>query len=214
MQTLPGDEVGMASEPLELVVRGEEAAVAFACPTCGAVFSARVSGAKDLAKGHCGRACRCGHLLPTATVLCKVCIEKERVEREALLFEKALKISIDDYPDQPVYWEGHTGSMGFGFFENIDELCDVFDEEREEPPNRALQFPKYVWACVPKPLEISAEALVQSAVEGNNGSEVVGPEAVEWLQTLLDGWMKEQGARSWFPDFSRAVLLEEVAPHG
>lgn len=196
----------MATEGLELVVRGEEKAVAYACASCGAVFSSRVEGAKELAGAHCSRTCRCGAALGEGMALCPACASTERSQRETLLFEKATKVSIEDYPDEPVYLEGHSGSMGTGFFLNIDEVLDYCEEEQ-------IEAPKYVWACTPRPLEVPTEAVVEAAMDEHNtvGVDDLSLTAIDELQAVLKTWCSKQNIRTWFPDFGRAVLLQDTA---
>lgn len=194
----------MANEALELVLFGEDQPVAYACAACGAVFSVRVEGAKELAAAHCNATCQCGAALGEKMALCAACVEKERAEREGRLFEVAGKIPIDDYPDEPVYWEGQAGSMGVGFFLNIDELLDYCEEEQ-------LETPKYVWACAPRPLSVPTDAVLQAAVDEHNvGVDDLSATAVTELQTFLDSWCKQQNLHTWYPDYGRAVLLHEV----
>lgn len=192
----------MSNQALELVVRGEEQLVAFACRTCGFVFPATVEGSKELAEAHCSRTCRCGGTTSEGRVLCPTCTDDERKDREARLYDKATKVSVEDYPDEPVYWEGHDGSMGTGFFTNIDEVLDYCEEEQ-------LPTPKYIWACVPRPLEVPTDAVLEAAVEEHNtvAVEDLSEGAVADLQTFLSDWCRKQNVRTWFPDFSRAVLL-------
>jgi hypothetical protein len=196
----------MSGEPLELVVRGQDEAVAFACGSCGAVFSARIEGARELAVAHCRTVCPCGRPLAEGQALCFACAATERGAREARLFADATKVSIDDYPDEPVYWEGQAGTMGEGFFLNIDEVLDYCEEEE-------LETPKYVWACTPRPLRVPTESVLEAAVEEHNtiGVDDISVDAVGELQTFLDGWCAKQNVRTWFPDFERAVLLREPA---
>ena len=196
----------MTNEALELVVRGHEDRVAFACSTCGAIFPSGVENAETLAREHCVRLCRCGNLLLDGLSLCANCTARERADREGRLFEVAKKIAVEDYPDEPVYWEGQAGSMGLGFFLNIDELLDYCEEEQ-------IEHPKYVWACTPRPLRVPTDAVLEAAVgEHNVGLEDLNPEAVGDLQEFLVGWCKEQNIRTWFPDFERAVLLLDPSP--
>jgi hypothetical protein len=192
----------MQNEALELVVRGEQDAVAFACATCGAVFPLLVDEAKSRAAGHCCNTCRCGGNLAPGMSLCSTCTDDERKDREGRLFEKATKVRVDDYPDEPVYWEGKDGSMGAGFFTNLDELLDFCEEER-------VAHPKYVWACEPRPLQVPTEAVLQAACDEHNvaGFDDLSIAAIDELQATIDAWCLKQNVRTWFPDFSRAVLL-------
>ena len=199
---------GMAArEALELVVRGEEAPVAYACKDCGALFSARIEDARQLAADHCSRTCRCGGVLVGDLALCARCTLDERRDREDRLFGKAVQVQVEDYPDEPVYWEGQVGTMGTGFFLNIDELLDHCDEE-------SLDWPKYVWACQAKPLQITAEAVLQAAEEEQSGTDDISAESIDELRQLLEAWASKQKYRSWVPDFGRAVLLRDPSPPG
>jgi hypothetical protein len=195
----------MPSEALELVVRGKEEAVAYACAACGAVFSSRVEDAEKIAAAHCAGLCRCGAALAEGLSLCPSCTKRECADREGRLFEVAKKVSVEDYPDEPVYWEGQQGSMGLGFFLNIDELLDYCEEEQ-------IEHPKYVWACTPRPLQVLTSDVLEAAIyEHNVGLDDLNGVAISDLDSFLASWCKQQNLRTWFPDFERAILLLEPA---
>ena len=197
---------------LELTFRGASDVVAYACPRCGQIVSPDAFGgdaeahalAQSMAVEHCNRHCRCGLSIPSDRVQCSECWGKDQLGRDKKKFSVASRLVEDDYPDDPVYWEGHMGSMGLGYFENLSELRDYCGSEK-------LELPDYVWACNPVELHIDVDNILESVFqehfEGARDLLPVGAE--EELSTFLFGWCDRQNICSWQPDFCRAVVLNK-----
>lgn len=202
-------------EPLEVVIKGREEPVAYACSRCGILRllnesdTAEERAAKrEEAAEHCMKVCVCGGQLDYCYRLrCKDCRAKAEVEKEHKRFDKAEKLALEEYPDEPVFWEGHTGGMGDGYFSGIDEVMDLCEEE-------GLEVPEYVWACKSKEFKLDADRILESAVENQEMYEDAGDDIPDdargRLQAYLDVWAKEIGLRSWSPDHTRAVLLRDA----
>jgi hypothetical protein len=204
-------------EPLELVIKGrDDDPVAYACPKCGMLFLLK----KDIDEGerehlagqasaHCVKQCACGNALDHHYQLrCKECREKAEKEKERARFEKAERLAIEAWTDTPVYWEGHIGGLGDGFFSNIDEVIDYCAEE-------GLELPEYVWTCSSHEFKLDAGRFIEQELERqemyDDASEDISEEALTRLQAYMDVWSKEQHLTGWQPDHARAVLLRAEA---
>lgn len=204
-------------EALELVIKGRDEPVGFACPQCGVMYTVKTFGggghpdaqqtAKQAAELHCApKLCECGKPLDKKPyTLCSECLEQREVEREHARFEKAAKVSIDDYDgDYAVFWpDGPGGGMGEGFYSNLDELLEIYEDEE-------MDLPPYVWACKPYELHMDAGGILERAISGHHEDayDSLNDGAEEELQTLLDFFCKKQNVRSWEPDYTKVVLLQ------
>lgn len=202
--------------PHELVIRGKENTVAYACLKCGQLFIFGKEESvesrhqkRDEAATHCVKQCICGKPLDFHYWLrCADCRIALDAAKEKAYFDKATKLSIEEYPDNPVFWEEHGGDMGCdGYFSNVDTLLDFAED-------RGIDLPEYVWACTRHDLKLDAEGILQSALEQQD----MDPDNVDiptskgmQLQAFLDAWTKELGAHAWFQDCLRAVILREGA---
>lgn len=200
------------SAPHELFLRGHAEPVGFACPACGLLFllvkddladPKQVKELSDRARLHCYRFCPCGAPVERPYWLrCDPCIKKEEAKKEAARFEKAQKISIEDYPDQPVFW----GSRGphDGYFEDVAALLDYCEDDAIEPP-------KWVWAAKPTDFQIDGGEAIDRALEMQEHCEAVCEsipnKARKTLETLLGAWSQELNLRTWHQDVRRVVLL-------
>lgn len=200
--------------PKELVIKETGALVAYACQKCGLMFILHPNEAvedreekKRQAAAHCVKTCVCGKPLDYHYYLrCKDCRTELAAAREKARFEEAEKLSIESYPDHPVYWEKGTGDMnGEGYFSSVDALLDYCEVE-------GLDLPEYVWSCTRKDLRLCAHDILIDALERHNmdtdGTHIPA-EAENTMQSFFDAWLKEQGIHAWFTDYSRAVVLRE-----
>lgn len=202
--------------PLEVVIKGQEEPVAFACPTCGLLFllSHKDSSEERETKGreasaHCVKNCVCGKPLDYHYYLrCKDCRAQMEKDKEGARFRKAERVSVEDY-DGPVYWEGHPGGLGEGYFSGVEEVLDYCE-------NDGVTVPEYVWACTPHPFTLDGEALIERELEKQEMYEEAGErisnDARSRLQAYLDVWAKEQSITGWREDHARAVILRDASP--
>ena len=202
-------------EPYEVVLRKvPDKPIAFACGKCGILFTAAVFGggdggliaAEQLAKEHCEpKLCTCGKECKKHYTICQECSDRKQVEKEAAAFEKAKKVSIEEYEGQAVYWEdGPPGSScGDGYYSGIDELLDLCEDE-------GFDLPKYVWATTPVDLHIRAASILENALSEHyeDAYDDLGDKAETELQKLLDEWCAKQKIRSWEKDYGVAVLIQ------
>ena len=204
------------TEPLELVIKGreDEPPVAYACPRCGVLFTARKTIASDdraalkqEAALHCVKYCSCGNVREYPVYIhCSACRAEQETEKEQARFEKATKLSVAAY-DDPVFWDGHTGSMGEGYFSNVDEVIDYCESED-------VAAPEYVWTCTPHEFKMDAETILEHELSKQDmdyeALDRIPEKERGLLQAFLDTWSTRQGLVSWHYDCSRAVILSDV----
>lgn len=203
--------------PKKLVVEDTGALVAFACPKCGLLFilskTETEEGKEEKAReasAHCVKQCHCGKPLESHYRLhCADCRDSLEAARERARFMAATKLTIEEYPDHPVFWAGHSGDMnGDGYFSSVDLLLDHCEDQ-------AVDVPEYVWACTRHDLKLDVGSILQDALEQQDmdpDSANIPTPAGERLQAFIDVWLKELGVHSWFEDRSRAVVLREDFP--
>lgn len=200
------------NRPLEVVIRGREEPVAYACPKCGMLFvlarslSAEARAEKyEEAVRHCVTTCACGKPLERCYRLnCRDCqLEKER-QKERARFEKAEKVDYEKYPEDMLYWEGHVGDCGDGYFSDLDSLLDYCEQE-------GLDIPEYVWACTPHEFTLDAGRVLEREIERQqlyeDAFDDIPEDAKKRLQEYLSVWARELNMRGWNVDYGRAVVL-------
>jgi hypothetical protein len=212
--TTPAPPPFFPPDPLEVVIKGRTDPVAYACPKCGMLQilakdddDEEKARKRDEAAAHCMKVCVCGNKLDYHYFLrCKECRDKADHEKERKRFEKAEKLSLEAYADDPVFWEGHVGRYGEGYFSGVDEVLDYCETE-------GFEVPEYVWACTATDFSLDAANIIESELESQemyeDAADNVSEEARKRLQAYLDVWTKEVGIRSWNTDYSRAILLRE-----
>lgn len=209
--------------PCEIVIKETGTLVAYACPgkKCGQLFlfSSRDTEEDkkrkhDEASTHCVKTCSCGRPIDYHYRLkCAHCRAEQEREKEQRAFDRAAKVSIDDYPDHPIFWEGRSGDMGGdGYFSGIDALCDYCEQE-------GIELPSYVWACERREFKISAHDLIERELERQDidpEATVLSESAYAELQQHLNTWIAGNAGKlhGWFQDMSRAVILREAEEKG
>jgi len=197
---------------LELTYRGCDDAVAFACAKCGAIATPGMFGggpharaaAQKMAEEHCAqRFCRCGAKISKSQTICRECWDGDQRERDERKFGLADKFLASEYGD-PVYWEGHEGSMGDGYFSNVEEVIEYCADSD-------LTLPTYVWACSRLPFAIDVDMILESAFEQHfeGARDMLSEESRQELQQFLQNWCQKQNIESWQTDYRRAVILED-----
>lgn len=203
-------------DPLEIIVKGrEDHVVGYACQKCGCVFmvhkrsdpvlyeAGRLHEQKEAAQ-HCEKTCPCGQPIEDSYRLrCRACRDQLEKDKEKAHYEKSKKLTIEEY-DGPVYWEGHIGDMGDGYFSDIDALLDYCEEE-------GVDVPDYVWACKKNELKLDAEGILENAVSDmyEDAYDSISEDARAQLQAYLNTWCNEQNICSWFDTQEFSIVLRE-----
>jgi hypothetical protein len=195
---------------LELTYRGCDDTVAFACSKCGAMSTPGMFGggphareaAQRMAVEHCmQRYCRCGAKISKSQTVCSACWSADQKERDDRKFSLSNKIYALEYGD-PVFWEGHEGSMGDGYFSNVEEVIEYCADNDIDPPT-------HVWACSNLPFSIDTDSILESAFEQHfeGARDMLSEEARQELEQFLQNWCQKQGIESWQTDYRRSVIL-------
>ena len=204
------------SEPIEVVVKGSEKCIGYACPVCHMFCSPLIYAAKwdvameaafDHARTCCDKRCEdCGAQLDKKSyyIACPPCLSKRDAAKEAARFEKATKIPEAEYGENWVY-----DPAGEEYYPSIDEWRDRFEDDGE---------PAYLWATSTlEGFSLDAEDIVQSALESVDHHEdaIESVEDLRGLRQFLEAWCAKQTVRSYMVDYTRAVILapaEDLAP--
>lgn len=197
-------------EALELVIRGQEHVVGYVCRKCGTTF---ILSKRDLAepkfkeekqreaKYHCDRrkCSRCSK--PTSFNFLLHCDDC----REEVAFEKAEKVSLEEYDsDYPVFWE--TFGPNDGYFANMEELVEYCEETEQD-------LPDWVWASEKMEFELpDADTLLEAQVnEFYEGAfDHISEDAKNHLDEYMRVWAKEQNIVAWKRSRSRVVVIREA----
>ena len=202
-----------STQALELVLKNNpEVPVAFACPRCGLLYMVPLDASAEQrastmadANRHCIKDCVCGKPLESHYRLrCADCRARLKEAKRAALYEAATKLSLEDYPAGALYWEGHVGDIGDGYFSSMDALLDVCE-------NEGWDVPKYVWACTRHEFQLRADTWLSAEIERQQLYEGaysdIDSQARTRLQAYLDVWARELGLHGWTFDHSRAIVL-------
>jgi hypothetical protein len=203
-------------EPLEVVVKTKpDVPIGYACSRCGVFFPCQ--GFKkhervysyEQAQAHCMTACtQCsGPIDKCYFLLCRACQSKNEDKKEETRFDKAQKLTVEQYEHDVLHWEGYVGDMGDGYFSELEVLIDYCEQE-------GCDVPEYVWACEPHDFQLHAESIIEQELERQDMYEDaydhIGSKAMANLQAYFDVWVGEVKLRSWGVDYSRAILLHAV----
>lgn len=168
--------------------------------------------ARKRAERCCNPTCdKCGAKCRPEYRLCEPCDALKRAEdarrREARLFEKATKLTVDEWGKSDAA-EWLFDDRCDKWFRDLDEAEEWYadDEERERPA--------YLWCSVPIRWKPHASDDIASQMHDHfheDASDDI-PDA-EWkrLDAFVNEWWAEQGVVSFEPDFSRCVLLPPLA---
>jgi hypothetical protein len=195
------------AKPYEVVVKGRDLVIGYACPRCKIFHGATIYACKwdeavkasyEAAERCCNRRCEdCGKRIDEKIyyTVCVECRPAREAAREQARFDKAKKIPESDY-DGWIFYRGD-------YYADLDALEDHCEQN-------ALEWPEYVWSCRKLEFEINAESVIASALEEHHedAGERISREQETELQTFLDAWCAKQGVSSWEEDDSCAVVLE------
>lgn len=194
------------AEPIEVVIKGSEKVIGYACPVCHMFCSPLIYACKwelaleaafDHAKRCCDKHCEdCDVKLEKGdyNVLCRACRLKRDAAKEAARFEKATKIPEAEYD-------------GWVFDESSEEYYASVDEWRDQ---RDRFDQTYLWATTEiDGFRLDAEDIVGNALENGEHHEdaIESVEDLDDLQEFLDAWCAKQAVMSYMVDYTRAIVL-------
>lgn len=202
------------SAPVEVVVKGSEKTIGYACSTCHMfsspkIYSCNWEAALEAALDHATRCCDkkcedCGAQLEKQYywTVCPTCKDARDDAKEAKRFDDAVKIHEAEY-------------TGWAYDENSTEYYPSVDEWRDGHAGDLEDEPAHLWATSDTDgFTLDACDIVQSALENADHHEDAydSVDDIEGLQKMLDEWCAKQDIKSYMVDYTRAVVLAPPKP--
>ena len=104
--------------------------------------------------------------------------------------------------------EEYKNEEGLRQYEEAKKLWLV-DSITDKPFER-VEPPAYCWPCKAQKLRIDPEALLERAAEGHHEDAHDQIEAADELCSFIEAWNEKQTCTSWYPDYSRVIVLDEA----
>mgnify|MGYP000566104967 CR=1 FL=1 len=191
-------------QPKELVFRGDSATQLYACAKCGQCYSPKIYAcpepkalvaAKRAATECCTPPqCACGAPISKGWTACAPC-------REARMLRRAKTYPSTGYIG-PVS-ANCRGEWGDGFSSNLETMiqhCHDYDEP----------LPAYCHPCHEHRLRLDPEGLLEMATDGMHEDADDQIENADELIEFINAWNAKQTCRSYSPDYSRVIVLDQV----
>jgi len=201
----------------ELTFRGEEKSALYACGKCGLCYSPKnyawgADRAHEAARESAERCC-----VPPTCSVCGVEVSRPWAmcaeHREQAKLKRAVPIPASAWAD-PVHRDDMGGEWGEGDSSSVHDLLDWWEFEKlpedAETCADAPEPPAYCWPCVPTDFSLDADRLLESALEEfreDAMDEIVDADA---LCEFLKAWNEKQTLKTWYPDHTRVVVLDEA----
>ena len=187
----------------ELTFKGEDKTVLFACGKCGklhspAIFAVKADLANEAALELATECCKvrvCSHCgdepLHPAWTACKHCSTRLRLERAT---------EVPDY-DGPISADGIRGEWDEGYSSEISAMLEACERDGDDVPS-------FAWVCNSIPMRIDPDVALESACDNQHDDadrEIVDADG---LVAFLNEWNAKQTCVSYFPDYSRYVVID------
>jgi hypothetical protein len=197
----------------EMVFRGEDITKLYACGECGQCYSPKnvgVQNARDIAEKCCDPqqfTCKvCGVVVPPYRTMCEKHAEQAKLRR-------ATPIPAKDWSD-PVFSDEVSGDWSEGYSSDIENLIDYhygYGPTEEELAGAAPPLPPaYCWPCTSRSLSLDPVSLLENSVDDMHedaGDQIVDADE---LCAFIEAWNAKQTCKTWYPDYSRVVVLDEA----
>jgi len=179
---------------LELVLKNgdPEKVVAVACEKCCIVSPNRVVAELCCKPKQCAE---CGNEFDDRPwTACRPCRDERDAAKDVERYEKATKVSAEDYKGRALYCELHDEY-------SFDDLCGKCEESEVRPD--------HYWACTSAGISVDADSIIENACEEHHEDAYgeISRESEKELQEFLDAWCAKQSVATFYPDFSTAVLV-------
>ena len=182
------------------IIQGSDHIIGYACQ-CGSFFSAKQwpEDSLRMATNCCGCSDCGGKVFRYGK--CKQCRDIADARIRSDLDEKERQREADA---PRVLWQDYGGYLW------VSDTCCTDDllHAQEEIVNDDAELPTELWEAVSFDLQISAEDIVENALQQHHEDAEVGDEMITELQGFLDGWCKRTGIAS-FEQGKRRVVLPE-----
>lgn len=131
---------------------------------------------------------------------------KERLQKQQLEWDKAIKISADNEiaKNMGMYYS-EKYPYNEGYFSEIEDFIEYWNDVHE--PDEIT--PKYLWGTSEEKLNIDAYDIVGSACEDlyEDAIDYIGSEEIDNLQNTLNDWCSRQDIIAYFQDTKYAIEI-------
>lgn len=160
--------------------------VAYECGVCKKAYFDKRTTENCCKPYHCED---CGVETRRYWTVCDSCITKRKYEK----VEKLTKW------DGWVYWEGH--GCNDGYFSSLDELLEYcYDNEIDQP--------KWVFVCKKKDHKLNLSHAIDDMLDDAYDGAADRLVDVGELEDFIDRWNDKQDITTYYPDWSKVLLLE------
>lgn len=205
---------------IEITRKTDNKLVAYACPSCGILYSILSEGedsrkaAQTAALACCpARMCAvCGKLpVDRGTTTCEACGKQSVIMAEQQRFAAAIRVPEAQWAG-PVYWPNapFTGDHGGFYWSSVATLRQDIGKRnasRTDATSSVVSLPPYVYATKPIPFRIDMNEVVLAALVDHSDSIVIDAAQVQGLQQQVDAWTKSQSVQSYEEDLGKAIVL-------
>ena len=197
-------------DAVQLFLAADKPANVWMCGKCRRLHGTNMDRDPQAAANHCCMPyiCNggCGKLLPHEKyrTRCDECCSKDRQEKEARAFEKAKKLT-------PQEWDGPVFDRHDNFFMSLD---DFFDRCHDDEDYR--KYGTYVWCAREIKFSPNVEHMIESALDNHHedAGDLISTEATKELEDFVEQWAAKQGVLSYEPDGKNVVVIEATdCPH-
>ena len=172
----------------------------YACGYCGKLWRKK----EDADMCHMDRTCDdCGVIIEKKSyyTLCDSCRIKKEQKKTQDLYDKAIKISYEDYmrlhPDYPVVYNDAF------YFDDLDYLLEKCEDEGES-------IPKWVWGTKLEISKLDPYYIIQNFEENTNLEDFeMDKVAVNKIIEFCKDWNDKHSQKVYYEDNSVVVLLEQ-----
>jgi hypothetical protein len=153
--------------------------MAWACGSCATVYPMRsYPNAYEIARTCCNPVCtKCDGETAQGNALCAACRKNAEATKEAVRFERARKIPLDDYQGDYLNFEDATFDV------------DALDDAQSDRVKRNEEPMTYAWACAPEEASFDVVSSVADMLEEEHpqGSDAdVDYNLLDAAQILVD----------------------------
>ncbi len=137
------------------------------------------------------------HKTPFFIARCALCKYRSDYARTKALFDKAIKVTPDEYTGEMICLEGDDT-----YFHSYEDMLDHYESRDQAPPD-------YVWGTDEMSLaRFDVDALLESQLEEHHEEAYEHLVDIEGLQTFLDAWVAKQTIKSYMVNTSVAVITK------
>jgi hypothetical protein len=139
--------------------------------------------------------------------------------KEGFNFDEATKTTLGAYFESEPKGMFYTEEVSNGrddehYFSDIDELAERIAYEKGEENELTLEHvPKYVWPCVGEELTLSAQDILENALETQEFFEGaydhIDDDDIELMQRFLNFWCKKVALKTWYAMGKEVIVLSD-----